>query len=78
MDIKIDEDTLKKTTECEKNFSCLSGENECLCEAVVSSGNRFLFIDPKSNISCNHCMPFGNYFLCDCPTRNEIYRLYQI
>jgi hypothetical protein len=45
MDIKIDEDTLEKTKYCEKGFSCLSGENECLCEVKYSAGyNIFILI----------------------------------
>ena len=30
MDIKISDDTIKATTECKKNFSCLTGNREDL------------------------------------------------
>ena len=78
MDIKIDEDTLEKTKYCKKGFSCLSGENECLCEVKYSAGYNTIYINPNSNRDCTYCIRFGSSFICFCPTRNEIYNRYQI
>jgi hypothetical protein len=78
MNAKISEDTLRKTRNCGNDFSCLNDEKECLCEAVGSSGDDVLFINPNSNRDCIYCTPFSNSFLCHCPTRNEIYNRYKI
>jgi hypothetical protein len=78
VDIAINEDILKKTTDCTNNFSCLSGEKECLCEARGMAGYNSLFINPKSNRDCTYLNPFGSSFFCFCPTRNEIYRQYGV
>ena len=78
MNIEISEDIIEKTRGCKKNFSCLDGSSECLCEVKGASGYDILFVNPESNGDCTYCTPFGKSFLCHCPTRNEIYNRYSI
>jgi hypothetical protein len=75
--MKIDEDTLDRTKFCEKRFSCLSGEKKYLCEVKFCNICNTLFINPNDR-DCNYYIPYGNSFLCFCPTRNEIYKRYKI
>ena len=78
MDIEINEDILKDTTECINNFSCLRGEKECLCEVRGYAGYNSVLINPKPNKDCSYLNPFGSSFFCFCPTRSEIYRRYGV
>ena len=78
MDIEINEDILKKTTECEKNFGCLSSKTRDFCEVDYCTGNGVLFVKSKFEKYCPYKMSFGYKFICRCPVRNEIYRRYKI
>ena len=63
MDIKINEDILKDTTECINNFSCLRGGKECLCEVRCTAGYNSVSINPKPNKDCSYLNPFGSSFI---------------
>lgn len=68
--IKINEDILKKTTRCKKDFSCLSGEME-LCRVELCVDNKIHFIKCVSDEPCSYKIPFGYSFVCICPVRKE-------
>jgi hypothetical protein len=76
--MEVNSSILKNTTKCKNNFSCLTGEKECLCEVRASSGHNSLLIYPKSDRDCFYLNPFGSSFFCFCPTRNETYNRYKI
>jgi hypothetical protein len=78
VNIEISEDIIEKTRGCKKNFSCLNGSSECLCEVEGSSGYDILYINPDSNRDCIYCTRLGTSSLCSCPARNEIYNRYKI
>ncbi len=75
----LDKDILKRASRCRDNFSCLSGEGDCLCEIEDFAGEKIHFIKPgnKGGI-CNYKMGFGYSFLCNCPVRKEIYNKYKV
>jgi hypothetical protein len=76
MEIKIDEDTLKSTIKCEKDFSCLKGQNEfCKIEYCVSD---VYFGKCKEHTYCIYKRALGDSFFCSCPTRKEIYSKYKL
>lgn len=77
--IKVSEVILKDTTTCRNSFACLSGETEYMCEVItlVSSYNA-VAIKPKSIDSCRNILHLDNTIYCLCPTRNEIYRCYNL
>lgn len=79
MSYKIDKEIIKKTTKCEGNFKCLeTGEcpkNKC---KPVGSFNGHLWVKSKENIFCGYHLNFGRGEICNCPTRNELYRKYKI
>ena len=73
----IDESILQRTDRCKKNFACLTGE-ECLCEIGQDLyGNNPAIIYDR-NKPCQYKVSMGNTMLCSCPTRKEIYALYNI
>ena len=79
MALEISEDILKNTTQCMDNFSCLNIGKGCLCSAEDYAGGNQIFVkgDSPSRTSCDYCLPFEYSFICNCPTRNEIYRRYR-
>ena len=77
-DMKIDEEILQRTTKCEINFSCLSGDKARVCKAKRSIDFNMLEIYPTIVNHCNCRVSFGNTYFCNCPTRNEIFNRYNI
>ncbi len=78
MDIQIDQDILKNTTQCEKNFSCLSCEKRQVCKVKYCAGEKILFVEPNQYEHCSYRMSFGDQFICSCLTRREIHKRYNI
>jgi hypothetical protein len=77
-DIKVSGAILKDTTNCRNSFACLSGETEYMCEVIKSvSSYNAVIIKPKSIDSCKYFFHIDNTY-CLCPTRNEIYRCYEL
>lgn len=74
----INENVLKDTRRCRKNFICLTGEGECLCELRYCYNGKSYFIKADNNTTCNYKVSFANHVLCSCPTRKEIYNRYRI
>ncbi len=72
----INEETKRVTSQCERNYSCLSGNNECLCKIEKARGN-VLFIYAENN-DCKYRSSFAYLNICLCPIRNEIYEHYSI
>ena len=69
---------IKATTKCEHGFSCLSDSNECLCEVKCAGPEHFVEIKAHSSDSCRYFLAYNNFTYCLCPTRNEIYKRYNI
>jgi hypothetical protein len=76
MELKVKVDTLNETIKCKRNFSCLTGSKECLCEVEDSFNDKVIFIRPENNNLCDYKMSFGYSYICTCPTRKEIYNIY--
>jgi hypothetical protein len=78
MDIKIANSVKGKTTKCERDFKCLSGDTSCMCEVI--DGEKFPRVEIKSklNLPCVYRLSLGTLHYCLCPTRNEIYKNYHL
>ena len=76
--VKIDEEIVQRTTQCEHDFSCISEDKTCICEAIRSIGHVILEIKHKYRSVCRYCLSYGNTDICLCPIRNEIYNRYNI
>jgi hypothetical protein len=77
-DIKIANSVKNKTTKCERDFKCLSDDTSCMCEVI--DGEKFDRVEIKSKLNppCVYRLSFGTLQYCLCPTRNEIYKKYQL
>ncbi len=78
MEIKIEKDVLDKTTKCNCDFSCLSGDNTCRCEVIEMTGISSIKVNPNPNLPCSYHLPFHKSHFCVCPTRRELYKQYKI
>lgn len=82
MKYEIDSYTLSITTKCTDDYSCLSGEDACLCEVEKLSGipGGGLFIKRKSEVgNCQYKTSFGlTSYVCKCPVRMGIFRKYDL
>ncbi len=79
MDIKISKEIIKQTTQCKRDFACLSGKPEDLCEVDYRPGKWLLCMKSRKNPICDYCGDYGNSgAFCLCPTRKELYRRYGI
>ena len=76
MSFIIDESILNETVQCKKNFDCLNNaDSDCLNRIVDNCvDKKIIFL--KCNEICVYKMGFGNYSICNCPTRREIYIKY--
>ena len=73
--LKINEQTIKETTKCGKNFECLKNENSfCLGNVVSCVNGKVHFVDCAE--SCRYKIRFGNSPFCSCPTRKAIFNKY--
>ncbi len=77
MQFKISVDILNETVLCRKNRSCLYGSKDCLCEVEDSFNNKIIFIKPVNKAMCDYRMSFGFSYVCNCPTRKEIFNIYR-
>jgi hypothetical protein len=79
MDIKIDEDVIKSTTKCRKDFRCLSDKNYEFCKVTQSTHHNVIFIECLESNFCIYKTFFGySSYICKCPVRRELYRKYNI
>jgi len=72
----INKQTLKETTNCEKNFGCLNGHNHVYCKVESCVNNEVHFVKCLNEDHCLYKMNFGDSIICSCPIRKEIYNKY--
>ncbi len=75
--VHVDAETLKKTTQCNKNFSCLYEKNK-ICQVELNVDDKIHFVKCRSKESCNYRRSFGYSFVCLCPVRKELFNRYNI
>jgi hypothetical protein len=78
MHVNVDNETLKNTSQCKKDFICLSGTGECLSKVEHIISKELCFIEGTMCGHCNFKLSFGYSSICTCPTRKEIYNRYEI
>lgn len=79
MTFEIDVDILNNTDKCKNNFSCLFNGKECLCNVERCINGNICFVKPlNGNRVCDYKLSWKNTFICNCPTRKEIYNRYKI
>lgn len=86
MKFEISIDTIKRTTKCHANFSCLndaenpkSNDRLAICPVEDYIAHDMVFVDFQDNSFCNYNMLYGTKNrICHCPVRNEIYKRYNM
>jgi hypothetical protein len=78
MKIEIGGDAVEQTTRCWKQFACLSGAVEALCEVKYVVIDELYCLKRTTRRGCNYQMVFGDCLICTCPARQEISRRYGV
>jgi hypothetical protein len=74
---KIPEEIRLCTTECTKEYACLSNENHELCPVIKNIEGKIHFIQCIVSRECNYKNSLGDsIYTCTCPVRKEIYNRY--
>jgi hypothetical protein len=73
--MEILKEILDKTVHCDKDFDCIKNNNIC-CNVESCVSNEVHFVECREKNSCSYKMTFGHSYICNCPTRKEIYRKY--
>jgi len=76
--MEIDYEIVEKTRSCNKCYDCLSNTDLILCKVESFIGDELIFVKCKNNEFCSYKMAFGNSYICNCPTRIEIYKKYEL
>lgn len=82
--MKIDDNIVKQTTLCVKDFKCLREikcsklpEKSCL-KNVVCCISDYFFVVECTEIDCPYFLNYGGKSICHCPTRLAVYKKYNI
>ncbi len=78
MPFAIDNNILRETTKCRNNFACLEGSKKCLNDVEQCINREVHFVNCKKMNSCDYLIPFGDTYVCNCPTRKEIYNRFRV
>ena len=77
----IPKETLYKTNRCHDKFKCLTSDEAKLCDVIRPlKGNR-LEVHREVRVRCAYHLEYGMndpYYICNCPTRIEIYHRYGV
>lgn len=86
MNFNVSDEIRKQTTQCQSDFICLTYLNKgetpmcdndnpmCPVESFIEGDG--VFVKNKDPNTCLYMMSFGYGYICNCPTRCEIYRRY--
>ncbi len=74
--MEIDKKIVAGTFNCHKNFDCLNSGNHVYCKVECCINKKVHFIKIVDKSFCYYKMSFGDSFICTCPTRKEIFKMY--
>jgi len=74
----IGKETIQQTVKCNKDFRCLKDNCESCCKVLSCVDGKVHFVEYNSKSYCGYRMIFGNSYICNCPTRKEIYNKYGV
>ena len=75
MALKIDRELID-STDCEKDFACLSGKKADLFEVTSSLGYNMVVVDGPTPSNCRYSVNYGGLHACKCPVRVAIFNTY--
>ena len=78
VDFKVNDKTLKKTTRCKTDFSCLKRQ-EAPCEIILNVATNVREIFCATNQPCPYCKSISpTEGMCTCPVRKELFESHGI
>jgi hypothetical protein len=77
MKFEISEDTLRKTDKCQ-DMKCLEEDGRPECKVDRQLKGNGVFVSPNGRDQCPYKMSFGNAYVCNCPTRFELFDKYNV
>jgi len=80
MELEIPLEVIARTTQCPKNFACLSQPVQTVCKVEYCVNGLVDFVECKTaTLPCEYKIPYGyTGNICLCPTRQEIYKRYNL
>ena len=79
MPLTISDETLQQTTKCQNNFHCLTDNGSmCLIEKPINAKGLFIKERVNKDENCPYIESSEYAFICNCPTRYEIYMRYNL
>jgi hypothetical protein len=75
---QISDETRNETTRCPFSFQCLDDENICTCSVVWSLKKNGCFLKTVKPNICPYKVTFSSSYVCQCPTRHELFKRYKI
>jgi len=75
---RVSGDTLRLTTHCGYEFHCLEVSGWDLCPVVRPLNPDGLLLEQCLRANCSYLTSRGSAPLCVCPTRCELFELYQV
>jgi hypothetical protein len=76
MEICVSDPVVEQVTECEKVFSCLSGNLESSCQVRKYVADEVLLVENGKGEACAYLRTLGRSQMCLSPVRKEIYKRY--
>jgi hypothetical protein len=72
--LEIGKEVLRKTTKCEMEFACLSGDDKCLFNVEHTIQDSVFYVTCEEE-DCPYRVSHGFMgAVCSCPARVEIYK----
>lgn len=78
MAFQVGDETRRSASDCPKAFRCLEGAGTNLCPIEDCVGGEVHFIACRAEGYCPYQRSFGHGWLCACPVRKELYRVYHV
>jgi len=78
MAYQISQETINQTRQCTFAFQCLNDDGWGLCsvDRKVEGGGVFIHLKKRDN--CRYSMFLGDAYVCNCPTRYELFERYKV
>ncbi len=79
MTFQVSDEIRRSASDCPKGFRCLDGVTSDMCPIEDSVGfGEVHFIECRTDGFCPYQRSFGRGWLCTCPVRKELYRVYHV
>jgi len=78
MDREVSPAVLEKTDKCSRGMKCLKEDEKPICKVDRLINGAGAFLKPNGADLCPYKMSFGSAYVCNCPTRYELYEKYNV